>query len=310
VAPAASSAAGAAHGAVGTCALPAGASAGGGAPIGGSSEAAAKTSTAAPAAVAGSRVTVSSAGNIPLDKPFATGPSANKDKPLAAGRKVFITAEAMNQRLAIAGNGALELAVNEFLTPAAEDVIERRHVTVHKAAASIPLAAPAGQPAGAAQTVTPAPAGAQVAAAPASAGGSLGVVLEKPDTKVQLLLNSLGGDKLDLLSYNQTDCWMRNLQALGAAIVAGQVAAGVAVLPYGADAMLLAGKIPGIRAVQGTSVAGVAAAVRHYGANLLVLEHAINTPHQMRSMIQQFAAPRPAPIHQPLMAAVAQLEGR
>jgi len=50
--------------------------------------------------------------------------------------------------------------------------------------------------------------------------------------------------------------------------------------------------------------------VRHYGANLLVLEHAINTPHQMRSMVRPFAAPRPAPIHRPLMAAVAQLEGR
>ena len=259
------------------------------------------------------RVTVSWAGNLTLDKPFVTGPSANQSKPLpAAPRKVFITAEMLAQRLAIDGaSGSLELAPNEFLTPGAQDLVERRRVTIHQAAPTLPIAAEAppaaAAPSAATATASAVPAPVGTAVPP---GAALGVVVERPDTKVQMLLTALQQERPGLLSYNQTDCWIRNLRALGAAIAAGSVWGGLAILPYGADAMLLAGKLPGVRAVQGTGTAGVAAAVRHFGANLLVLEHAFSTLHQLRAMIRQFAAPRAAPAAQTLMKAVAELEGR
>jgi hypothetical protein len=54
--------------------------------------------------------------------------------------------------------------------------------------------------------------------------------------------------------------------------------------------MAVAGKVKGIRPVQGTRVESVAAALRHFGANLLVLEHAFSTHHQMRTMLRTLAA--------------------
>ena len=227
----------------------------------------------------------------------------------------------------------LNLLAHEFLTPAAQDLAERKHLTVNRAQVALPVAGvqasplPATAPSSAASAPTAtlnatAPtAAASPAAAPASpavtavspvvAGpAAVGIVVERADTKVQTLLASLQQDRTSLLSYNQTDCWIRNLRALAAAIAAGQVGAGVMVMPYGADAMLLAGKLPGIRPVQGTTQASVAAAVRHYGANLLVLEHAFCTLHQMRSMVRELTGPRSAPIAAGVLAAVAQLEGR
>jgi ribose 5-phosphate isomerase RpiB len=74
------------------------------------------------------------------------------------------------------------------------------------------------------------------------------------------------------------------------AVAAGEVAAGAAILPYAADAMAVAGKVKGVRPVQGTRPESVAAALRHFSANLLVLEHAFSTHHQMRTMLRQIAS--------------------
>jgi ribose 5-phosphate isomerase RpiB len=138
----------------------------------------------------------------------------------------------------------------------------------------------------------------------------LGLVVAAPSDKVENLLAAMRIDGLSVQSFNQTDCWMRNLESLCDAIAGGSVKAAVLLAPYAADAMVLAGKCKGVLAVQGTRADSVAAAVRHYGANLLVLEYAVSTYHEMRQMVRVFAAPRPAPNAGRLLEKVAALEAR
>jgi ribose 5-phosphate isomerase RpiB len=221
--------------------------------------------------------------------------------------KVFITAQMLQQRIrASTGNGVVELAHNEYLTPNAVDLIQQRHLTVHKApkpspshASVNPAAAVAGSGGEAAETPS----------SPALSVGAVGVVSDRTDRTTEGLLDALACDGVTLVECNQTDCWIRNLQAMGRSITDGALAAGVAILPYAADAMVLANKMPGIRAVQGTRLQSVSAALRHFDANMLILETAFSSFHEMRTMIRQFASERTAsPMADTLLAAVAGLE--
>jgi ribose 5-phosphate isomerase RpiB len=198
------------------------------------------------------------------------------------GGRVFVTAEMLEQRLRAGGNGSLvELSDNEFLTPNAVDLADQRRLTIRK---------------------RPKPSQAPLASAVANSGGDggasggsdaericLGLVTARADDKVHSLLGALSYDGLDLADYTQPDCWIGSVQSLCDAIAGGRVAFGVAILPYGANAMVLANKIKGIRAVQGTRSDSVSAAVRHLGANLLIVEHAFSSFHEMRVMIRTFA---------------------
>lgn len=243
------------------------------------------------------------------------GPVAGKPAD-AAHQKVFLTAELLERRLAAeAGDGrAIELAHNEFLTPAARDVVEELHLTVRKEPRTPPRppaersANPNGGPSSASPPVT---AQGPAAGEPAVAGGSaaLGLVIERPSQTVRSVLAGLGREAFSTVDYTQTDCWITNTRQLCEAILAGKVSAGVAVLPYAADAMVLANKVRGIRAVQGSRPDGVAAAVRHFAPNLLVLEHTLSTYHEMRAMIRAFAAARTGETQaKVLMETVAELE--
>ncbi len=246
-------------------------------------------------------VTVASSRPVEAAPPPATvqtgGPSASPVASATKPGKVFITAEMLEQRVkADDGNGAVDLAPYEFLTPNAMDVVDRLHLTVRKAEA--PLARPVqAVSAPAPASHNPAPAGANPGLATTSstpATGTIALALYNPDEKVRSVVTALKYDGLSLHDYNQTDCWIENLRLACQAVVDGSEAAGIAILPYAADAMLLANKITGVRAVQGTRPESVAAAVRHFGANMLILEHAVSTFHEMRSMIRRFACERPA----------------
>lgn len=227
------------------------------------------------------------------------GQSVGGDVAAIDAPKIFITEDLLRKRLSGAKGTVVELAHNEHLTPAAQDLVARRRMTVRRGAAPSP-AVPAGNAAPAAPQVGSTPA--------ASTATGLGLVLERPSEGVRGLLTALAHDGLTLTDYTQTDCWMRNLQGLCSAITSGAVSAGVAVLPYAADAMVLANKIPGIRAVQGTRADSVAAAVRRFGANLLIIEHSFSSFFEMRTMVRLFAAERTTPQYQALMDALASLE--
>jgi len=218
------------------------------------------------------------------------------------GGRVFVTAEMLEQRLRAGGNGSVvELADNECLTPNAVDLADQRRLTIRKRPkpSQSPLASAAGNSGGDG----------------GASGGSdaericLGLVTARADDKVHSLLGALSYDGLELADYTQPDCWMRSVQSLCDAIVGGRVGFGVAILPYAANAMVLANKIKGIRAVQGTRPDSVSAGVRHLGANLLIVEHAFSSFHEMRVMIRTFAdRGSGGAANEALVRALAQLE--
>jgi hypothetical protein len=245
-------------------------------------------------------------------------------KPPALPQKVFITADALLRRLTGEGGKVLELAPHEFLTPAAMDIIEDRHVPVRRLTDCLPKAPGAPDASGACDPQSPAaaPAGAAssasasaptapcaITAAALAAGTGIGLVLEQPTPPVRTMLAALRQDRLAVVDYGQTGCWIANVRLLCEAIAAGKIARGVAILPSAAEAMVLGNKIPGIRAVQGMRSDGLAAAIRRFAPNLLVLEHTSASYHEMRTLVRTFAAERPArTTAKVLMDTVAELE--
>ncbi len=202
--------------------------------------------------------------------------------------KVFLTADMLGERLAGSGGdgGIITLAHNEYLTPNARDLLEMKHLSIRKSPA--PLLAPA------AVSNAPLEQSSAARAAITPAGGQAGVVTDHPDDKVNSTIRSLAYDGLTLKDFSRSDCWMSNLPTMCKAIVAGEISTGIALLPYAADAMVLANKFPGIRAVYGTRDESVSSAARRFDANLLILEHVYSTYHEMRKMIRTFTSPRAA----------------
>jgi len=231
--------------------------------------------------------------------PARRGAPARRDAAPKAAEpaRVFVTAEMLLRRLAAApadGPKVLELAHNELLTPAARDIADERRLTVRRQEAPVGSPAPAACPPGGQACQT----------------AALGVVIERGGAKVAAALAGAARDGVGIVNYTQTDCWVQNALLLCRAVAGGAVRAGVLMLPHAADAMVLANKVPGIRAVQGTRADSVAAARRHFAANVLVVEHAFSTLHEMRTMVRSFAA-APPPARPPagaLMEAVDRLE--
>lgn len=198
----------------------------------------------------------------------AAKPQAAKAKTKAPG-KVFVT-EAMLARRISTGGGAVVLACNEHLTPAAMDLADEKHVTMTRASATI------------------------MSAAGGESAGAIGMMTDRADAKVKSVVSSLCYDGLAMVDYNVGDCWLANLRGLCDAVGGGTLAAGIAILPHGADAMVVANKARGVRAVQGTRLESVARAMRHFDANVLIMEHAFCMFHEMRAMVRMFAAGRAA----------------
>jgi len=223
-------------------------------------------------------------------------------------RKIFLTAEDLERRIRAPGSGVLELAANEHLTPRAMDLAAERNVTVRRSvtAADPPPTQPtikSDRQHAVEQLMrgSARPGGRAVA-------GAVGVVIEKPTENVVLLLQALRHDGPLFVDFSKTPCWMRNTEALADEMHRSAIAAGVLLMPYAANAMVMVGKMRGLRPVQGTRVESVAAAVRHYDANVLVLEHRLSTFHEMRAMVRAFTAARPGAMNRDLMATVAALE--
>jgi len=220
----------------------------------------------------------------PRTPPAGDAPAATRTAPAAPAptRKVFLTADALTRRLRAAGDEvkALDLAYNEFLTPAAMDIVHLRRLTVRQQPKPIPRAeeAPgdAVAPAGPASPVTAAP--------------TLGLVIRTPDEGLRAVLAGLESDGIVAAEYAATDCWIVNTRTLCEAVTAGRVAAGLVLVPLAAEALVLANKVRGIRAVQGAAPESVSTAVERLAPNVLVIEHATATFHEIRTMVRTFAA--------------------
>ncbi len=211
---------------------------------------------------------------------------ADKASTTSTPRKVFITAEMLQRRLATDdGQGrSVELAHNEFLTPAAIDLAAQRRLTIRKQPRQLACPEEAKDLPAAAESPVPA------AARSASKGRTLGLVVSKPNELVRGVLDGLERDEILAVDFNRTDCWIVNTQMLCEAIVSGTLAGGVVMAPLAADAVILANKVRGIRAVQGVRPDGLAAAMARLAPNVLALEHSSSTFHEIRTMLRLFAA--------------------
>jgi ribose 5-phosphate isomerase RpiB len=246
---------------------------------------------------------------------------ASSDDAAPRTTRVFITAQTLRQRLnATAGAKVVELAWNEVLTPNALDYVQQVRLDVRRSARPAPEpASTATEPAeshprpplAASQGAVPRPESEDTQnRADTLSDSPIGLVVSRPDGKVAAVLASIEREGIALVPFAQTDCPVRNLTALCEAIGAGRFSRGVVIAAHAAGAMVLAGKCRGVRPVQATRASSVEAGLRQFAANLLVVEHAFSTFHEIRAMVRLFAAaPGAPPTDRALMDALGRLGG-
>ncbi len=221
-------------------------------------------------------------------KPTDSYPSALGTRPVT---RVFITVDDLRQRLSGINGSVIELSHNEFLTPAATDFAEQKNLTISKIERNIgiPEYHTSGVLASARHDETGTPRSTPTDTNPDSTPTTtIGLVIDRSDEKVRSVTDSLSNNGIGFSRFDRSSCWMENLRSMCRDVASDGLVAGVAIMPYAADAMVLANKITGIRAVQGTRLESVKAGLRHFGANVLILEHAFSTFHEMCTMIRAF----------------------
>lgn len=202
-------------------------------------------------------------------------------------KKIFVTADDLAARLAgKSTSSSVELASNEFLTPAAFDLAARRKIGINRQTEPLPNLLSKPVPA---QKSIPTFRDVPLSASRTSAAaGPVGLITYFPDEKTASVLKGLAHDGIFFTDCTDDECWMVNLLGLCRRITGGSLSLGVALFPFGADALILANKVKGICAVQGTKIESVAASVRRLNTNLLVLEHRVSTFHELRAMTRIF----------------------
>ena len=205
-------------------------------------------------------------------------------------KKIFVTAADLQRKIDQGSSSSVELAANEYLTPAAQDLAARRRIGITRKTDT--LLKPVNRPV-ADQKALPTFKDVPLSATRVSGGcGPVGLVTYLPDEKTGSVLKALAHDGIFFTDYTDDDCWMINLVSLCRGITEGTLDLGVALFPFGADAVIMANKIPGIRAVQGTRIESVSASIRRLNSNLLVLEHRLSTFHELRAMTRIFIQSR------------------
>ncbi len=227
--------------------------------------------------------------------PAAAPKTASAPAGASTQKKVFLTANMLRQRLAGSTNGQaklIELDGFEFLTPAAEDFAADAHVVVQRRPQPL-IAAPQAAAKPASPSVeSPAAAQADRPAGPAKLPG-YGVVTARLSDAAATAVRAASQGGLKLEDWNRKGCWLRDSRSMCEAVAAGTLAGGIVLAPRAADAMVLTAKHRSIRPVQGTRPESVRNALRHFDANVLVIEHTCCTFHEMREMIRLFVSARP-----------------
>jgi len=234
-----------------------------------------------------------------------SGLPASPGEEAAPAKKAFVTAEELTRRLGASNGNGLELASNEYLTPAAADLIAQRHLTVTRRVAPVQPKAnpmPSEWTSLGAQPARPRP--------PAAGPGPVGLVVEEPRQKIEMVLGALRHDGIRLLPYEVTSCWIENLSSLCGDLCDGKLKLGLAMLSAPAQGVVLANKFKGVWAVQGTEAEAVSAAIEQIGVNVLILDAARATFHQLRHMTRTFITDRMIEgTFAPAVAAIRKLEG-
>lgn len=210
--------------------------------------------------------------------------------------KIWLTAQALAGRAE--GKSSVSLRTNEFLTPAAQDYAAARNLLINRLQSGL-------EPP---HAVAPA----SVASEPrllAAVTGVLGVVLARPDALAEGALASLARSGIQMKDCRIQSCWMASSIELGRAIAAGELAGGVLLDRHASSGMALAGKLKGIRPVQGVSIAAVQAGLRQFDANFLVVGWSGLSVFQIKGMVETFAAGRARPqADTPLLERIKKLE--
>jgi len=121
---------------------------------------------------------------------------------------------------------------------------------------------------------------------------TLGLVVDRPDAKVEAALAAVVRSGVPLAGFGEDECPIVNTRAMCEALAAGKIAGGVIIDRYAAGGMILSAKCCGARPVQGVNVQAVQAGLRQFDANVLVIGHAGLSLYEIKSMIDRFHAGR------------------
>jgi len=197
---------------------------------------------------------------------------------------MFFTARQLEQlHRENGGNGRIMLPYRARLTPAAQDWVRLKKVTLgygedgakpaSAAIATSAVASPAASPA--ASTAAglllwwcDGPCGAAKAAIAAQEKESLLRSVDLPQDAKQIV---------------------PAVKAIASELKAGSAASAVIAVQNAAVAMVFANRCPGIRAVVGTCLDAVEQGIQQVAANVLVIEHAHKTFPQIKTMLARFA---------------------
>lgn len=234
-------------------------------------------------------------------EPQTEAPKTNaRTAPPAPKKKQFITVDMLRKRAGFADVGPrkLELAPNEFLTPAAQDEARRLNLTVERkskvvAAPLEPQRRPRREPSSRPASFSPPP---------------IGLVLDTADPKVDGVLAMLGRQKVRFSHRSQSSCWMANLRSMCEAVAAGELRGGVAILSSAAGGLVLANKIAGVRAAAPASVDELAGVLQQFAANVMIVDPTARTFHEIRQLLAGFE-PASAGADIGLMGLIGKLEG-
>ncbi len=99
------------------------------------------------------------------------------------------------------------------------------------------------------------------------------------------------------------------VRKLCAGVAAGRSARGIVFAEDGSLPVCLANKTKGVRAALGISLPSVEQAVRQFAINVLVIEPAHQTLHQVRQMVERFVSLRPGDAARAALEAIVAMEG-
>lgn len=196
---------------------------------------------------------------------------------------MFITARQLDQlHREHGGNGSLVLPYRARLTPAAQDWVRSKKVTLGYSED-----------------------GAKAPAAAVSAGGTTSVVAALAPTDAGTLLwwcdGPCGAAKAAITAQAKESLLraidlpqdakqiVPAIKAIAGELKSGTAASAVIAVQNAAVAMVFANRCPSIRAVVGTCLEAVEQGIQQVAANVLVIEHAHKTFPQIKTMLARFA---------------------
>ena len=217
----------------------------------------------------------------------APTPSASASAPAKAsapaGKKTVLTAPMLLQRAKAVTDGVLELADNEFLTPSAADEVSRLKLMIRRSGGRT------GRPPDVSRRpLTTSPPASAGPAGPTVTGG-IGLVVRRADTKVETALAALAREGVALAEEARSDCWLVNLRTMAEAVASGALAGGVVLTTWPAEAVMIANKVAGVRAIGADRPDALGRSLRSMAPNVLVVDPSAATFHELRSLVRLFA---------------------